>query len=222
MSDRRRRQAQQKKLHEVKKEAQAKREQRELEVQGAQDRVESAQYWNDKTENYLDRVRNGYAEGSKLFFESFKTRATLTTGSIVVIAALSEAVLPVNEGYKFLIWLSYGSLLLSMLAALTTLDRLTVGVYMTLTNEDDPSQLRTEEGRERAHEKAEALKEQSNENSARLARRSKLAAWTFYAGIGLFLLFLVLPPLVGTIGVAWAIVSLLVFSSIFGVLSWKL
>lgn len=42
-------------------------------------------------EKHLDRMRMGYSEGAKLYYDMYKTLATLTTGSILVIVALSRA-----------------------------------------------------------------------------------------------------------------------------------
>ncbi|CAA9458403.1 MAG: hypothetical protein AVDCRST_MAG14-2031 [uncultured Rubrobacteraceae bacterium] len=68
-------------------------------VDEAKDELESRKYWADKNEKYLERMRSGYAEGIKLFYDSFKTRATLTSAIIVVILALSREVSSVSPAY---------------------------------------------------------------------------------------------------------------------------
>jgi hypothetical protein len=163
--DRRRRQAQQKKAREAqanveRSKADETAQMRKLEE--AKHDLEHTKYLSDKAERqaegHLVRIRTGYAEGSKLFFEMFKTQATLTTGSILVIAALSEGLLPENEPYRPLLWFSYVSLLFSMLASLRTMDVVTANVFSTLTGEDRPPPVVPEESqRYRASERAESF-----------------------------------------------------------------
>lgn len=192
------------------------RQAKEKRVREAKDNLEHAKYLADKAESYLLRMRNGYAEGAKLFFDMFKTQATLTTGSILVIAALSEGLLAMNEAYRPLIWLSYVSLLFSMLASLKTMDIVTANVFTTLTSENRPHPVVPEDeddarGREEEDtSKAEALKKQSESNLTTLQRRSRWASWSFYAGIGSFALFVVVPPLIDLTGVARATIAVAV------------
>jgi hypothetical protein len=216
VSDRRNRQAREKRVRESK--AKAERSQSKLEE--AKDNLEHTKYLADKAESraesYLLRMRNGYAEGAKLFFDMFKTQATLTTGSILVIAALSEGLLAMNEAYRPLIWFSYVSLLFSMLASLRTMDIVTANVFTTLTSENRPQPVVPEDeddarGREEEDiSKAEALKKQSEGNLTTLQRRSRWASWSFYAGIGSFALFVVVPPLIDLTGVAPATIAVAV------------
>jgi hypothetical protein len=215
--DRRRRQAQQKKAREAqanveRSKADETAQMRKLEE--AKHDLEHTKYLSDKAERqaegHLVRIRTGYAEGSKLFFEMFKTQATLTTGSILVIAALSEGLLPENEPYRPLLWFSYVSLLFSMLASLRTMDVVTANVFSTLTGEDRPPPVVPEdEAAVRAREAEEAKKanaiEQASERSLSiLQRRSRWASWSFYAGIGTFALFVIAPPLVDLVGIVGA------------------
>jgi hypothetical protein len=159
----------------------------------------------------LVRIRTGYAEGTKLFFEMFKTQATLTTASILVIAALSEGLLPANEAYRPLLWFSYVSLLFSMLASLKTMDVVTANVFSTLTREDRPPPVVPEDEPDvRAREaeeakKAEAIEQASERSLSILQRRSRWASWSFYAGIGTFALFIIAPPLVDLVGIVEAV-----------------
>jgi hypothetical protein len=215
--DRRRRQAQQKKLKEAQKNverAKADEKAKMRRVEEAKDHLEHTKYLADKAERqaegHLVRIRTGYAEGTKLFFEMFKTQATLTTGSIIVIAALSEGLLPANAAYRPLLWFSYLSLLFAMLASLKTMDIVTASVLSTLTREDRPPPVIPEDEADvRAREAAEAKKadaiEQASERSLSiLQRRSQWASWSFYSGIGTFALFVIAPPLVDLVGIVEA------------------
>jgi hypothetical protein len=218
MSDRRARQAQQKKIQQAQAEVgrtKAEEKLKKTKVEEAKDNLEHTKYLADKAEHraesYLERMRSGYAEGAKLFFDSFRTQATLTTGSILVIAALSEGLLPTNVPYRPLLWFSYASLLFSMLAALKTMDVITVNVFMTLTTEDRPrpvtpgSEGDAQTNEEEETRKADALKQQGERNLKTLTRRSRWASWSFYSGIGAFALFVVMPPLVDFFGIVGAV-----------------
>lgn len=220
MSDRRNRQEKEKRVREAKARAERSQANSQANLEEAKHNLEHTKYLADKAESraesYLLRVRNGYAEGAKLFFDMFKTQATLTTGSILVIAALSEGLLKTNEVYKPLIWFSYVSLLFSMLASLRTMDVVTANVFTTLTSEDRPqSVIPEDEEHARAREeedtrRAEALKRQSEGSLETLQRRSRWASWSFYTGIGSFALFVVLPPLVDLAGVVISTIALAV------------
>src|ERR671929_2346493 len=95
--DRRNRQAKQKRLQEA-----------QAEADDAKHHLEHTKYLADKAEHqaesYLERMRSGYSEGAKLYYDSFKTQATITTGCILVILALAGGVIPTNPGYVPLLW----------------------------------------------------------------------------------------------------------------------
>jgi hypothetical protein len=215
--DRRRRQAQHRKARDAQanvERAKANEKTQKRRVEEAKDRLEHTKYLADKAERqaegHLLRMRTGYAEGTKLFFEMFKTQATLTTGSIIVIAALSEGLLPANEAYRPLLWFSYVSLLFAMLASLKTMDIVTSSVLSTLTSEERPPPVVPEDEADvRAREadeakKAAAIEQASEWSHSILQRRSRWASWSFYAGIGSFALFVIAPPLVDLVGIVEA------------------
>ncbi len=79
-------------------------------------KINEAERNEARAEKHLDRMRMGYSEGAKLYYDMYKTLATLTTGSILVIVALSRGLLQFNQDYSFLLWFAYLGLLLSMLA----------------------------------------------------------------------------------------------------------
>lgn len=134
--------------------------------------VESKRYWADKEEGYLERMRNGYSEGSKLYYDSFRTRATLTTGSILVILALSNSVLSINPTYSWLIWIPFVLLGISMVSSLKAMDLVTASVFSTLTNEEAPTRIR--DGVEQLDE--EALSKKLDEQNKGLSSSSRLAS----------------------------------------------
>jgi hypothetical protein len=172
-----------------------------LGVDEAKDELESRKYWADKNEKYLERMRNGYAEGTKLYYDSFKTRATLTTASIVVILGLSRDVLSADPVYGPVLWASVGLLFFSMVAALRTLDGITNNVFDTLTNEHAPTSIR--DGTE--VKEADYVKQAREESNRRLTLRTQIASASFLSGIGAFAIYVALPPLVGLVGVWWAL-----------------
>jgi hypothetical protein len=175
-----------------------------------------------RAERHVERMRSGYAEGTRLYYDSFKTQATLTTGSILVIAALSEGLLSTNTPYRPLLWFSYVSLLFSMLAALKTMDTITGNVFETLAREEKPQPVTPEDkGDAQARQaeeaqKADALKRRSEQSFTILKRRSRMASWSFYAGIGAFALFVVMPPLVDLVGIAPAVIVVIVVALVVG------
>jgi hypothetical protein len=219
--DRRRRQAQHRKAREAQtnvERAKADEKAKMRRVEEAKGHLEHTKYLADKAERQAEgrlvRIRTGYAEGTKLFFEMFKTQSTLTTGSILVIAALSEGLLSANDTYRPLLWFSYVSLLFSMLASLKTMDVVTANVFSTLTREDRPPPVIPEDEADvRAREaeeakKAEAIEQASERSLSILQRRSRWASWTFYAGIGSFALFVITPPLVDLVGIVEAALAI--------------
>lgn len=177
---------------------------KEFVVDVAKDNLESAKYWADANKSYLERMRNGFSEGAKLHYDSFRTRAALTTGSIVVLLGLSKGVLPVDRAYSPLLWLCCALLLFSMVASLKTMDSITTSVFVALTNEDAPTDIR--DGKERID--ADRLKEVREKENKVLTRRSRIASGAFVAGLGTFVVYVALPPLVGLIGIVWALVAL--------------
>jgi hypothetical protein len=229
--DRRRRQAQQQKVRDAKANVErqkANEKEKMREVEKAKDHLEHTKYLADKAEHRAEgrlvRLRAGYAEGAKLYFDMFKTQATLTTGSILVIAALSEGLLSANDTFRPLLWFSYASLLFSMLASLKTMDVVTANVFSTLTHEDRPQPVIPEDEVDvRAREaeetrKADALQQKSERSLTTLQRRSRWASWSFYAGIGTFALFVVMPPLVDLVGTVLAALAIAVAALLIGVL----
>ena len=172
-----------------------------LGVEEAKDDLESKKYWADKNEKYLERMRNGYAEGTKLYYDSFKTRATLTTASIVVILGLSRDVLSADPVYGPVLWASVGLLFFSMVAALRTLDGITNNVFDVLTNEHAPTSIR--DGTDR--EEAEHVRKAREDSTQKLSLRTRIASASFLSGIGAFAAYAVLPPLVGLIGLLWGL-----------------
>lgn len=166
--------------------------------------VESKRYWADKEEGYLERMRNGYSEGSKLYYDSFRTRATLTTGSILVILALSNSVLSINPTYSWLIWIPFVLLGISMVSSLKAMDLVTASVFSTLTNEEAPTRIR--DGVEQLDE--EALSKKLDEQNKGLSSSSRLASGSFLSGIGSFVLYAAFPPLNALIGIVLSIAIL--------------
>jgi hypothetical protein len=199
------RQGTQKAANQAKAEVELRNEAAKSEVEEAKDTLESAKYWAEKNEKHLERMRNGYAEGTKLFYDSFKTRATLTTASIVVILGLSRSILSADAAYGPILWVSVGLLLFSMVAALRTLDGITINVFDTLTNEDAPTSIR--DGTERIE--AEHLREAKERSNRRLTWRTRLASTSFISGIGAFAAYVALPPLVHLVGL-WPSLGILV------------
>lgn len=153
-------------------------------------KINEAERNEARAEKHLDRMRMGYSEGAKLYYDMYKTLATLTTGSILVIVALSRGLLPFNQDYSFLLWFAYLGLLLSMLASLISMELITSGVFVTLTKE------------------AEDIERFSDATDNRLKRRTRISGWSFALGIYAFVLFVALPPLVPLLG--WQVSALFV------------
>ena len=121
-----------KKLSKSKTELQ-RAEQQKTELEALNRNVEIEKDWADRSERHLERMRNGYSEGAKLYYDSFKTRATITTGCILVILALSGGVLPTNKAYIPILWVSCTLLLFSIIASLKTMEGVTTNVFTLLT-----------------------------------------------------------------------------------------
>lgn len=136
----------------------------------------------ESAEKHLDRMRAGYAEGTKLYYDIYKTLATLTTGSILVIVALSRGLLTSNAAYTPLLWLAFLGLLVSMGAALMSMELITSGVFVALT---------------RGANEIEKFAESTND---RLKRRTRISGWCFALSLYMFVVFVVLPPLLSLVG----------------------
>lgn len=72
----------------------------------------------------------GYSEGARLYYNIYKTLATLTTGFILVMVALSGGLLTSNAAFTPLLWLAFLGLLVSMGAALISMELITSGVFI--------------------------------------------------------------------------------------------
>lgn len=140
----------------------------EADLQGKRDDLEHKKYTVEQRKFELERADKAYLEGSKLYFDLFKTQATLTTGAIVAITALTGAFLMPDPVFVLLLWLSYASLLLSIAPALKTMDRITINVYTTLGSRE---------------------LDQTMDKHLDLGRRTKLAQYSFYVGLVLFVVF---------------------------------
>ncbi len=133
-------------------------------------------------EKHLDRMRAGYSEGTKLYYDIYKTLATLTTGSILVIVALSRDLLTSNAAFTPLLWLAFLGLLVSMGAALISMELITSGVFVTLTREAD---------------EIERFADSTND---KLRRRTRISGWSFAISLYAFVVFVALPPLLSLVG----------------------
>lgn len=176
----------------------------ELTLDAAKDNVESGRYWADANKSYLERMRDGFSEGAKLHYDSFRTRAALTTGSIIVLLGLSKGMLTIDQAYSPILWLCCALLLFSMVACLKTMDSITTIVFVALTNEDAPTAIR--DGKELIG--ADQLKEEREKSNKMLSQRSRIASGTFAAGLGTFGIYAALPPLVELLGLGWASAAL--------------
>lgn len=174
MGDRRRRQN-----------ADSKRKQaeRDLKKVAEGDRtIRAAERKVDETGKHLDRMRAGFSEGAKLYYDIYKTLATLTTGSILVIVALSRGLLTSNAAFTPLLWLAFLGLLVSMGAALISMELITSRVFVTLTRE------------------ADEIEEFAESTNKRLRRRTRISGWSFALSIYAFVIFAALPPLLSLVG----------------------
>lgn len=83
----------------------------------------------EKTENHEKAMVESY----KLEFEIHKTQATLVTGSLVAVIALSNLLIPDQPSYTLVLALSVVLLLFSMGWSLAAMLRLTTTVMVTLS-----------------------------------------------------------------------------------------
>jgi len=127
-------------------------------------------------------MRTGYSEGARLYYDIYKTLATLTTGSILVMVALSRGLLTSNAAFTPLLWLAFLGLLVSMGAALISMELITSGVFISLTRE------------------ANEIERFAEGTDKRLRRRTRISGWSFALGIYAFVVFAGLPPLVSLLG----------------------
>lgn len=135
---------------------------------------------------------NGYAEGARLNFDTFKTYATLAIASIGGIAAISSVV-EVSTLFAPLVWLSYICLFFSSVVALKTMETINIGVFNNLTVIDP-----------------DELDRRAEEQNDTYRRRERFTKWGFLLGLGLFVLALLIPPLSLALGRAGAIVTVAV------------
>lgn len=152
--DRRRRQNADRKRKEAENDLKKVTEEGDRTIRSAERNVEYA-------EKHLDRMRAGYSEGTKLYYDIYKTLATLTTGSILVIVALSRGLLTSNAVFTPLLWLAFLGLLVSMGAALMSMELITSGVFITLTRE------------------ANEIEGFAESTDKRLRRRTRISGWSF-------------------------------------------
>jgi hypothetical protein len=145
-------------------------------------KITEAERNESRANKHLDRIRMGYSEGTKLYYDIYKTLATLTTGSILVIVALSRGLLKSNAAFTPLLWLAFLGLLVSMGAALISMELITSGVFITLTQE------------------ADEIERFAESTDRRLRRRTRISGWSFALGIYAFVVFVGLPPLVPQLG----------------------
>ena len=142
----------------------------------------SAERKVDEAGKHLDRMRAGFSEGAKLYYDIYKTLATLTTGSILVIVALSRGILASNAAYTPLLWFAFLGLIVSMGAALISMELITSGVFVTLTRE------------------ANEIERFAVSTDKRLRRRTRIACWSFALSLYMFVVFAALPPLLSLAG----------------------
>lgn len=178
MSDRRQRQNADRKKKQAETNLKKTTEEGDRTIKSAEKNVEYA-------EKHLDRMRAGYSEGTRLYYDIYKTLATLTTGSILVIVALSRGLLTSNAAFTPLLWLAFLGLLVSMGAALISMELITSGVFVTLTRE------------------ANEIEKFAESTDKRLKRRTRISGWSFALSLYAFVIFIVLPPLLSLVGL-WA------------------
>ncbi|MDP9485082.1 MAG: hypothetical protein M3Q49_04700 [Actinomycetota bacterium] len=139
----------------------------------------------EHAEKHLDRMRAGYAEGTKLYYDIYKTLATLTTGTILVIVALSKELLASSAAFTPLLWFAFLGLLVSMGAALMSMELITSGVFVALT---------------RGADEIEGFAESTNR---RLRRRTRISGWSFALSLYALVIFVILPLMLPLVGL-WA------------------
>jgi|SRR5215217_6086847 len=86
----------------------------------------------------------GFSEGAKLYYDTYKTLAVLTTGFIPVIVVLPKDLLLSEGSYQSLPWSAFFGLLVGLLAALISIELTTFGVFVLLTEEAEEIERRAE------------------------------------------------------------------------------
>lgn len=175
MGDRRRRQNADSKRKQAERDLKKVAEESDQTIKAAERNV-------DEAGKHLDRMRAGYSEGARLYYDIYKTLATLTTGSILVIVALSRGLLASNAAYTPLLWIAFLGLLVSMGTALISMELITSGVFVTLTREAN---------------EIETFAESTNK---KLRRRTRISGWSFALSLYTFVIFVALPPLLSLMG----------------------
>lgn len=136
------------------------------EEQEAQARLDQAQARLDQATAELAEVTvEPRVEGSKLSFEVHKLRATVSAASLVGIAAVSGVVLPSTPKFIYVLCISFLCLLVSLVLSLGIMARIGKRIEDALITGG------------------------ATEDTG---IRAELAKWAFPAGIGVFLLFVVL------------------------------
>jgi len=117
------------------------------------------------------RAGTAYLEGSKLYFDAFKTGATLAIGSIGGVAAVAGLLGP-GLDYIPIIVAFVVFLLVSVLSALGGMRVVSALVYTVL----GPTDL-------------DRMTQDAEDNSSKLKRRENVSSWCLSIGILLFALF---------------------------------
>ncbi len=86
-----------------------------------------------ETEEKIEGHEKAMVESYKLEFEIHKTQATLVTGSLVAVIALSDLLIPERPRYTLLLAVSCVLLLFSMGWSLAAMLRLTTAVMIALS-----------------------------------------------------------------------------------------
>jgi hypothetical protein len=120
------------------------------------------------------RADTAYLEGSKLYFDAFKTGATLAIGSIGGVAAVAGLLGP-GLDYIPIIVASVVFLLVSVLSALGGMRFVSALVYTVLGTTD-----------------LDRMTQDAEDNSSKLKRRENVSSWCLSIGILLFALFALL------------------------------
>lgn len=120
------------------------------------------------------RADTSYLEGSRLYFDVFRTRATLSIGAVAGAPAVASLLRP-GLDYIPLIVASVVCLLAGMVVALESMRFVSANVF-TVLGSPDPDQ----------------IEEFSENNSPKLERRDRASSWSLVAGIILFGVFAIL------------------------------
>lgn len=88
---------------------------------------------HEQTQAKIEDHKRAMVEARKLEFEIHKTQATLVTGSLVAVIALSELLLPENTRYTLILVVSCVLLLFSMGWTLSTMLSISTAVMVRLS-----------------------------------------------------------------------------------------